>query len=251
MEITKTASTGQSVAYWWRALIVAALGAVVAASYACGVASLLPATSGLPESREGHLVALNTDLGAVWQEDPFKARITVVNTGTAEARVTEAVGSCSCTTLTPHAFVLAPGQSAELTLTVPLNGRGSLEGPWRLSHDVMLLYASPGRDAPHVFTCTVTAELRAAVTFLPPSLTVTATRCPLPACTIDIRCEAPVTSLLPHCDPSNATVALEEVAGAMKMYVSLNPERSRELTAFSIGIIARLRDGTTIHLPDY
>jgi hypothetical protein len=63
------------------------------------------------------------DFGIVWNSDSFRWTLPIRNTSDTTIDVKKVTGSCSCTSVSPAAFVLKPGQRLELALTYDLASR--------------------------------------------------------------------------------------------------------------------------------
>jgi hypothetical protein len=67
------------------------------------------------------------DLGEVWEEPAYVHKLSVHNRSSQEAKITDVVASCGCLSVSPRAFTVAPGESAELTVTLDLTRRDRSE----------------------------------------------------------------------------------------------------------------------------
>ena len=65
------------------------------------------------------------DFGEVWETDKFEWPIIVENRGTETQVVTKVNGSCTCLSITPSEFTLAPGQKLKVQAVLKLRGRSS------------------------------------------------------------------------------------------------------------------------------
>ena len=63
------------------------------------------------------------DFGVVWNSGSFHWKLPIRNTSDATIDVKRVGGSCSCTSVSPSAFVLKPGERVELAITYDLASR--------------------------------------------------------------------------------------------------------------------------------
>lgn len=60
------------------------------------------------------------DVGSVWASGEVRHSLPIVNSGGKVQRIIGFRTSCSCTSIEPSQLVLAPGESAEITVTIDL-----------------------------------------------------------------------------------------------------------------------------------
>lgn len=193
------------------------LVAVLIVLVSCGLSILLHIRTRAVTGAGGPLEveAQYLAIGTVWEQEDYCVRLPIRNVTRTEVHVTRLLPSCSCTSIEPESFRIAPGstETVELHIDVTRAAGKEVNGVLRpFSFLVTPIFASESRQhRPWIFRGMVrpSLSLKPAVLDFADSLVVGS---PFPTRSVDVRAHVPLKSLRAECKDIIASAVVRKYA---------------------------------------
>jgi hypothetical protein len=208
-----------------------------------------------PEHVQGTVSALSPlaaepsslDFGVVWNSGSFHWKLPIRNTSDATIDVKRVGGSCSCTSVSPSAFVLKPGERVELAITYDLASRTrDAEGTTALFENGIVAY---GPGSVPIASWTVRGLVKQGISCVPRELTFgDSLICgqPYSPRTLEVTCVEPCRSFAAIIDPRYGAAFVTNASDDHRHFqVKVAPSASLGLGMhkFDVALSATLQSG--------
>ncbi len=212
----------------------------------------LAGTGNSAQERGLHIDATSLDFGEVWEVDRFDWQLPVRNTSAEVIEVVDVMTSCHCHEADPRKFVLQPGSTTVVKLTLDLTARQT--GEQGLSHRpfsspvYFVLKGQPGLPEPVMVSGRVRSWLTAderSIHFGEEAVSGGQPRVRF----VGVKAHIPVTGIRASAPPGVATVTVHPVAageGKYRLAISPGPELPPGQFKFDVVIDAVGTDGQTL-----
>jgi hypothetical protein len=187
------------------------------------------------------------DFGVAWNSDSFRWTLPIRNTSDATVAVKRVAGSCSCTSVSPSAFVLKPGQRLELALTYDLASRTRDADSTTVPFENAIVAHGPD-DSP-IAGWTVRGMVKRGFSCVPRELAFGESLIcgqPYSSRTLEVTCVEPCRRLVATIDPRyGAAVVTNANDNHRHFQVQVAPSASlgQGMHTFNVALIAVLQSG--------